>query len=155
MTDRPMPFLRPFAAAPRRQSFLAALLLVAVLALVACQAEKQDTGSEGTTALPITLTLGVALNGTVGKAPANSYYTVTGLTSSTTYTFSLSNLNDDADLIVFKDAGFSTIFCESSHNGTASETCPATTDSGGANSQVWIQVKSFSATGTTYLISVN
>jgi len=158
---RPLPSRRPGGAVRTAVHWaaplLAAPLLAALLlALAGCQGEKEDTGSEGTAAAPVAIGAAPGAswpNGTVGKAPASSYYSVTTPAGLSTRVITLTNLTDDADLAVFTDAAFSSTYCFSDHNGAATESCspPDPVDS----TALYIQVKSFSATGTTYLLTVN
>ncbi len=133
----------------------APLLAALLLALAGCQGEKQNTGSEGTAAVPIAIGAapGASFSGTVGQAPASSFYSVTTPTGLATRVITLTNLTDDADLAVFTDAGFASKYCSSSTGGTATESCspPSPVDT----AALYIQVKSYSATGTTYLLTVN
>ena len=156
---RPLPFRRSGGAVRTAVHWAAPLLTVPLLAalllaLAGCQGEKEDTGSEGTVAAPAPITLGATWSGTVGKAPSSSYYAVTSIPAgAATRVITLTNLTDDADLAVFTDTGFSVKYCSNAAGGAATESCgpPSPVDS----TALYIQVKSFSATGTTYLLTVN
>lgn len=149
----------PFARFRTRLSVpaaLTALFLAAALALPAgCQSE-QDYTSQGTEASPIDLGVPPLTydEGTVGP-DASSYYKATGITEGNTYTISLSSLEDDADLIVYSDSGFSTVFCVSAKNSTSSEVCSKLVDTGSGITELYIQVKPHTSTGTSYLLSVS
>jgi len=149
---QPRPALRGRLA---QRCLLLLLTFALALGLAACQTEKEDQGSEGSTASPVDIGTapGASRSGTVGKSPASSYYSATIAAATATRTITLTNLTDDADLIVFTDAGFSNPFCSSALPGTASESCSETTD--GVSTKLYIQVKSFSGTGSTFLLTVN
>jgi len=142
--------------AARGLPLLLAAALALGLSLAACQKEKEDQGSQGTISAPIPIGTapGVTFpDATVGKAPSSSYYSVITAAGLSSHTVTLTSLTDDADLIVFSDAGFTVLYCNSTTAGTATESCgpPAPADT----TALYIQVKSFSATGLTFSITVN
>jgi hypothetical protein len=66
---------------------------------------------------------------------------------------SITELVADADLFVYSDSGFTGILCVSAQDGTASESCTATTIS--LETTLYIKVKSNSENGTDFLMTVN
>lgn len=114
--------------------------------------DEGDFNSEGTSASPHDL-------GTAPTTPhegsvsseANSYYSAT-VSEISPYTISMSQLLDDADISVFEDLALTASFCSSANNGTVSESCGDTTSTG--ITTLYIQVKPFTTTGTSFLISV-
>ena len=134
---------------PRKLLLVACLMLMALGVQGGCS-DEEDYTSEGTFGDPFPLGTAptVPHEGSV-SSEINSYYKA-NVTAGEDYTVSMSQLLDDADLAVFDNEGFTSPSCASVNNGTTSESCPATP----TGSILYIQVKPFSDTGTSFLISV-
>ncbi|HKI98311.1 MAG TPA: hypothetical protein VKB51_07555, partial [bacterium] len=65
----------------------------------------------------------------------------------------ISNLLSDADLLLFTDKFTTSVPC-ANHNDTSGESCSYTTPSDGSITALYIQVKSFSDTGTDFQLTV-
>ena len=136
---------------PQKLLLVACLMLMALGVQGGCS-DEEDFESEGSLSSP--LDLGTApttpYSGQVGS-DTNSYYSAS-VSEDTDYTVSMSQLLDDADLAVFEDSGFTRSFCAAVNNGTTSEQCDDRTKIGIFT--LYIQIKPFSDTGTSFLLSV-
>jgi len=87
-------------------------------------------------------------NGNQHIADLNSSYYEVPVNTFTSYTFFLVNLNDNVELNVYTDSGFSVPFCSSSNTGTTDETCNSSTAS---DFNLYIRVDYLGGgNGTTY-----
>ncbi|MDH4199406.1 MAG: PPC domain-containing protein [Spirochaetia bacterium] len=91
--------------------------------------------NEGTAAAPKAVALGtMPYMGTVLNS-SDSFYVITGLTSNTTYTITLTSLTDDADLYVYSDA-FVTQTCASLASSWYLDYCSFTTPAAGTTAYI-------------------
>jgi hypothetical protein len=147
--------MRPRRGAPWPIAGLAPLLWAALLvagALAGCQGG-DEFSPECTAAVPCGLTYPVAARESQVGPSSSSYYSVSPVVELSSYTVSITELVADADLFVYSDAGFTGILCVSAQDGTASESCTATTIS--LETTLYIKVKSNSENGTDFLMTVN
>jgi hypothetical protein len=147
---RGAPWLGPRPAAGLAPLLLAALLLAGALA--GCQGG-DEFSPECTAAVPCGLTYPVAARESQVGPSSSSYYSVSPVVELSPYTVSITELVADADLFVYSDSGFTGILCVSAQDGTASESCTATTIS--LETTLYIKVKSNSENGTDFLMTVN
>ncbi|HEX9843961.1 MAG TPA: hypothetical protein VGC20_14475, partial [bacterium] len=144
------PWLGPRPAAGLLPVLFAALLLAGALA--GCQGG-DEFSPECTAAVPCGLTYPVAARESQVGPSSSSYYSVSPVVELSSYTVSITELVADADLFVYSDSGFTGILCVSAQDGTASESCTATTIS--LETTLYIKVKSNSENGTDFLMTVN
>ncbi len=114
--------------------------------------ESTASGTQGSAGSPGVLTQGSSWAGSVGAAPASSYYTVT-LTGAGPFSIDLNGLQspEDISLAVFTDAGFSTAAscAYTGLGGTFPQECAVPTGT------YYVQVTSNSGAGGAYLLTAD
>jgi hypothetical protein len=97
---------------------------------------------------PTTVNLATPYNGNLGFS--NAFFQITGLASGTSYTFNLTNLLADYDLMVYSDSTFTTLQCSSQNVGTASESCNKN-----GFTAYYIKIINFALTPGSFTLTVN
>ena len=103
-------------------------------------------------ASPVDITGALPYDGTMFDN--NSYYVVGGLTPTTTYTVTLTNVTSGGSLEIYSDSGFTTLMDSSNGAVNLPET---TTGTANASGKIFIQVDTAGlsgSSGTTYKINV-
>lgn len=104
---------------------------------------------------PVDALASLTTNGSVNTT--KSYYTISRLVPGQRYYTHLNgsaSLNDDVDLYVYRDSGYTQLACSSTNTGTTNENCMAVPSAAG---QLWIVAdgsKAQSQLGSSYFIGV-
>ena len=108
-----------------------------------------DEGSAGT---PVDLTGILPYEG--GIKTTASYYKVSGLVPSASYTVELINMIGQGSLEVFSDSGFTTSVCTDDRGGNWPESCTVNADGSGALYFQGLPGGGFSSAGATYRVQI-